>query len=152
VQVDTDPEKAIAWAHSCTDDAEAEMFFAAGSARNDLVGTGVAHRSVTFHRTIGTPADLNVYFADVVAIYQVVTHLTTHVARWLESMQKRIRIFCTNQSALLALGVFPAACTSLQYARAQRVRPLQLQHVISPQQWLQLIQDLLFQNPMVLSL
>jgi hypothetical protein len=50
------------------------------------------------------------------------------------------------------LGVFPAACTSLQYARAQRVRPLQLQHAISPQQSLQLIKDLLFQNPMVLSL
>lgn len=132
VYIDTNSEHAVENAQSSTNDDGIEAFFTDGSVRNDLVGTGIAHRSFSFHRTIGKSADLNVYFSEVVAMYQAVTHVSASVARLSKNTRKRILIFCDSQSALQALAR-PHQQSGQYVLRAiwQQVHQLRTHHQIS---------------------
>jgi ribonuclease HI len=104
VHITEDHEQAIEQAQSAMLDARVEAFFTDGSARNNRVGIGVAHRTFTFHQTIGSEDDLNVYFAELFAIYQAVINIHRLIHARPEVRRKTMILFTDSQAALKSLA------------------------------------------------
>jgi hypothetical protein len=56
-----------------------EPVFTDGSVRNDLVGFTMVTAHFAYNQTIGTSLDLNVYFAELFAIYQAIESIERYV-------------------------------------------------------------------------
>jgi ribonuclease HI len=80
-----------------------EAFFTDGSERHGLIGSAVAHRNFSSHRTIGRATDLNAYFAELFAIFQAVMNIEGYAIQHPESQTKTFTIFSDSQAALQAL-------------------------------------------------
>jgi ribonuclease HI len=104
VDITEDREHAIEQAQSAMLDVHVEAFFTDGSARNNRVGIGVAHRTFAFHQTIGIQDDLNVYFAELFAIYQAVINIHRHMHSCPEVRRKTMVLFTDSQAALKSLA------------------------------------------------
>jgi ribonuclease HI len=104
VCISEDRSQTVEQAESMMVDPHFEAFFTDGSARNDRVGIGVAHRTFAFHQTIGTQNDLTVYFAELFAVYQAVVNIQLHLQAQPRVRSKTMVVVSDNQAALRSLA------------------------------------------------
>ena len=110
---------------------ETQQFYTDGSARNDLVGVGVWCRNGSRSECIGTTRDLNVYFAELFAIWRIVQAIH-HRANSKQDLQaKHFVIRSDSQAALHSLGkprqqsgqhIISSILESVHQLKARRIR------------------------------
>ena len=104
VQIEEDHMMAIADAQRAIIDPFTETFWTDGSAHRDLVGIGILHATFSFHQTIGTQQQLNVYCAELYAIYQAVLSIRPYIGGSAERRNRRMIVFSDSQAALKAIA------------------------------------------------
>lgn len=137
VYIDPDHSSAADHAENSSSDEQVEAFFTDGSECNGLIGIGVAHRNFSFHQTIGRATDLNVYFAELFAIYQAIMNIESHVIQHPESRTKMFIVFSDSQAALQAL-IRPQQRSGQHLIRAiwhQATRPQNNYYLTTQLQW-----------------
>ena len=104
VHVEEDRTTAMADAQKAILDPQTETWWTDGSSRNNLVGIGVLHVGFSSHQTIGTQQHLNVYFAELFAIYQAVLTIRPYRIAQPEARNRRIHLYSDSQAALKAVA------------------------------------------------
>ena len=68
------------------------------------MGIGILHATFSFHQTIGTQQQLNVYCAELYAIYQAVLSIRPYIGGFPERRNRRMIVFSDSQAALKAIA------------------------------------------------
>ena len=93
-------EEATEGAIASTTNAKTQTVFTDASSRNGLVGVAVATCAFAYNQTIGSQQDLNVYFAELFAIYQAVKSIERY-ARDQDMRASEPFVICSDSQAAL---------------------------------------------------